>query len=172
VLELFVAAGGKMHVEAFSRVVWRMDPALFPLFELPPVRYHTNAGARLTSDPDQWASFHEYNVRAERPPSLLYSDERVANRDVRDFGWEIAHGAVARRPPISFCTIVARTGSYAYDVGVWDLSIVQGPFSFAPCQTLTLRFATFASLCAVWKVDTRVRCYKIGLGCSVGGRDA
>jgi hypothetical protein len=25
---------------------------------------------------------------------------------------------------------------------VWDLSIVQGPFSVAPCQTLTIRFAT------------------------------
>jgi hypothetical protein len=25
---------------------------------------------------------------------------------------------------------------YAYDVGVWDLSIMQGPFAVAPCQTL------------------------------------
>jgi hypothetical protein len=25
---------------------------------------------------------------------------------------------------------------YAYDVGVWDLSIIQGPFSVLPCQTL------------------------------------
>jgi hypothetical protein len=25
---------------------------------------------------------------------------------------------------------------YTYGVGVWDLSIVQGPFSVAPCQTL------------------------------------
>jgi hypothetical protein len=29
--------------------------------------------------------------------------------------------------------------------GVLDLSIVQGPFSVAPCQTLISRFATFAS---------------------------
>ena len=29
---------------------------------------------------------------------------------------------------------------------VWDFSIVQGPFSVAPCQTLVSRFATFASL--------------------------
>jgi hypothetical protein len=42
---------------------------------------------------------------------------------------EIAHGAVTRRPPISLDTIVARTKSYAYEGGVWDLSIVQGPFS-------------------------------------------
>jgi hypothetical protein len=54
---------------------------------------------------------------------------------LRDFGREIAHGAVTRRPPISLYTIVARTGGYTYDVGVWDLSIVQGPFSVAPCQT-------------------------------------
>jgi hypothetical protein len=41
--------------------------------------------------------------------------------------------------------MVPRTGGYVYDVGVWDLSIIQGPFSVAPCQTLTLRFATFSS---------------------------
>ena len=77
-----------------------------------------------------------------------YSDAKVANRDFtsRDIGWEIAHAAVTRRPPISLYTLVARTGGYAYDVGVWDLSIIQGPFSVAPCQTLTLRFATSSSL--------------------------
>jgi hypothetical protein len=57
-----------------------------------------------------------------------------------------AHAAVSRRPPISLCTIVARTHMYTYAAKVWDVSIVQGPFSVAPCQTLTLRFATFASL--------------------------
>jgi hypothetical protein len=41
-----------------------------------------------------------------------------------------------------------RTGGNAYDVGVWDLSIVQGPCSVAP-KTLTLRFITFASQYAV-----------------------
>jgi hypothetical protein len=40
--------------------------------------------------------------------------------------------------------MVLRTGGYA--AKVWDLSIVQGPFSVAPCPTLTSRFATFASL--------------------------
>jgi hypothetical protein len=52
-----------------------------------------------------------------------------------DFGWGIAHGAVTRRPSISPYTMAPRTGGYAYDFGVWDLSIVQGPFSVAPCQT-------------------------------------
>ena len=55
-------------------------------------------------------------------------------------------GAVSRRPPISLYTMVPRTEGYTYDVGVWDWSIVQGPFSVAPCQNLRLRFATFASL--------------------------
>jgi hypothetical protein len=64
-------------------------------------------------------------------------------RDGRDFGWESAHTAVTRRPLIPLYTMVPRTGGYAYDVGVWDLSIVQGPFSVAPCQTLESRFATF-----------------------------
>jgi hypothetical protein len=31
---------------------------------------------------------------------------------------------------------VPRTEGYAYDVGVWDLSIARGPFSVAPCQIL------------------------------------
>jgi hypothetical protein len=42
--------------------------------------------------------------------------------------------------------MVPRTGGYAYDVGVWDLSIIEGPFSVARAKPLTLRFAAFASL--------------------------
>ena len=41
--------------------------------------------------------------------------KKLANRDVRDFGWGIAHEAVSRRPPISLDTIVARTEGYTYD---------------------------------------------------------
>jgi hypothetical protein len=60
----------------------------------------------------------------------------------------MAHGAVTRRPPISRHTLVLRAGGYTYDVGVRDVSIIQGPFSVAPCQTLVLksRFATVSSL--------------------------
>ena len=47
----------------------------------------------------------------------------------------MAYGAVSRRPPISLYAMVPRTGGYAYDVGVWDLSIVQGPFSVKPRVT-------------------------------------
>jgi hypothetical protein len=44
--------------------------------------------------------------------------------------------------PAGFPPVVPRAGSYTYDVGVWDLSIVQGSFSVAPYQTLELRFAS------------------------------
>jgi hypothetical protein len=47
-------------------------------------------------------------------------------------GWS---EAVSRRPPIPLDTIVARTHMYTYDAEVRDLSIVQGPFSAAPCRT-------------------------------------
>jgi hypothetical protein len=59
----------------------------------------------------------------------------------------MAPAAVSRRPPISLPRIVARTKGYTYDASVWDLPIVQGPFSVAPCQTVPLRFATVSSLC-------------------------
>jgi hypothetical protein len=61
---------------------------------------------------------------------------KVSNRNARDFGWENSHEAVSRRPPIPLYTIVPRTHMYTYDATVWDLSIVQGPFSVAPRQTL------------------------------------
>jgi hypothetical protein len=65
------------------------------------------------------------------PLAAPYSDGKVANRDFRDFGWEIAHGADTRRPPISLYPVVLRTGGYTYAAKVWDLSIMQGPFSVA-----------------------------------------
>jgi hypothetical protein len=34
----------------------------------------------------------------------------TANRDVRDFGWEIAHGAVTRRPPSLRLALPSRQG--------------------------------------------------------------
>jgi hypothetical protein len=68
--------------------------------------------------------------------------KELANRDDRDFGREIAHEAVSRRPPTSLDTIVARTEGYTYGASVWDLYLVQGAFSVAHCPTLMLRFAT------------------------------
>ena len=70
---------------------------------------------------------HRQNHSARARPTCC--DEKVANRDVRGCGWEIAHAAVSRRPPISVYTMGPRNESYAYDVVVWDLSIVQEAFS-------------------------------------------
>jgi hypothetical protein len=72
---------------------------------------------------------------------LIISDShRTAIQKLRiatwDFGWEIAHAAVSRRPPISLYTVVARSEGYTYAANVWDLSLVQGRFSVAPRQGL------------------------------------
>jgi hypothetical protein len=55
---------------------------------------------------DGWTGYEvRVNERvSERLPS--YSDEKVADRTVNDFGWEIAHEAVSRRPPIPLYTIL------------------------------------------------------------------
>jgi hypothetical protein len=53
--------------------------------------------------------------------------------------------------------IVRRTEGYAYDAKLWDLCIVQGPFSVAPCQSLSLRFATFPSRYGALMHTTRPR---------------
>jgi hypothetical protein len=50
---------------------------------------------------------------------------------------------VSRRPPISRDAIIARTHMYTYAAKVWDFSLVQGPFSVAPCQTLTVTIRNF-----------------------------
>jgi hypothetical protein len=81
-------------------------------------------------------------LRGAETSSPPYSDEKVANRDFIGFGWEIAHATVTRRPPISLNTMVPRTGGYTHDVGVWDSSIVQGPFSVRTCQTRTRKQRT------------------------------
>jgi hypothetical protein len=60
-----------------------------------------------------------------------YSDAKGCDRDGRDFGWEIAHAAVSRRPPFFLGTTVARTAGYTYAATVWDFSRVQGPFPVA-----------------------------------------
>ena len=87
--------------------------------------------------------------------STLYSDEKVANRHVRDFGWEIAHAAVSRRPPIPLHTIVARAEGYTYAPRVWDLSIVQGPFYVAPCTNPSVTIRMFSIAVRCWVVQAR-----------------
>ena len=73
-----------------------------------------------------------------------YNDAKVANRNCGGFGWEMAHAAV------SLDRIVARAEGYTFAATVWDLSIVEGPFSAAPCHnpSITLRFAPSRLRCA------------------------
>jgi hypothetical protein len=87
--------------------------------------------------------------RHSRPPTgYRWKRVRTANRDVRDFGWEIAHAAVSRRPPISLSRIVPRTEGYTHNATVWDSSIVQGQnFCRAVPKPYSLRFATFHHRC-------------------------
>jgi hypothetical protein len=66
---------------------------------------------------------------------------------VKDFGREIAHAAVSRRPPIPLDTIVARTHMYTYAAKDWDLSIVQGtPFTIFCRPEPNPNVTTFSSL--------------------------
>jgi hypothetical protein len=84
-------------------------------------------------------SYKQFQVRP--------SDAKVANRDGRDCGWEIATRPLrdARRFPSTrwFPVPGATRTTLGFGIGP---SIIQGPFSVAPCQTLALRFAAF--LCA------------------------
>jgi hypothetical protein len=64
-------------------------------------------------------------------------------------GFSGGHGAVTRRPPTSLYTMVPRAGGYAYDVGVWDLSIVSRAIfcrAVPNPKRYDSPFATFASL--------------------------
>ena len=71
-----------------------------------------------------------------RSSGPAYSDANVTNRDGRDFGWEIAHEAVSRRPPIFLHTMSLVTHMYTYAAKVWDLSI---PLFTAVCGRRAVR---------------------------------
>jgi hypothetical protein len=88
--------------------------------------------------------------------TLSTTMETVANRDGRVSGGR-SRGPFHDAPPSSIATVVPRTEGYTYDARVWDLSIVQGPFSIAPWQTFALRFATFASLYACHDTSLQTR---------------
>jgi hypothetical protein len=82
--------------------------------------------------------------------------KRVANRDFRDFGWGIAHGAVTRRPPISLYTMVPRTQGY---VRHWGLGFVHRSKAIL-CRAVQTksRFATFFLIrCTAGEVRAAVR---------------
>jgi hypothetical protein len=73
---------------------------------------------------------------------MSYSDIKVTNRNVRDFGWEIAHAAVSRRPPILLSKIVARTRMYTHAAKVCMGFVHRSRAVFcrpAPNPTITIR---------------------------------
>jgi hypothetical protein len=80
----------------------------------------------------------------------LHCDAKVANRNARDFGWEMSSRGRFVTPADISPRIVARTEGYTYAANVWDLSLVQGPFSVAPCQTFAnSRVRHFFHRCAL-----------------------
>ena len=126
---------------------------------------HTGGGRRISLSVTQGVQF---TVLGERPPEalkarfavlqlynnlcrlclpLLVRGPTAMNKwrivTVGVFGWEIAHEAVSRRPPMSLSRIVARNHMYTYAGNVWDSSTVQGPSPVAPCQTLIVTIRSF-----------------------------
>jgi hypothetical protein len=79
------------------------------------------------------------------PPShaLPYSDAKVANRNGRDFEWEVAHAAVSRRPLICLYASVPPYHMTTYDTNVGDFVPRSRTGFLPPCQTLVLRSANF-----------------------------
>jgi hypothetical protein len=69
-------------------------------------------------------------------------------RIVTDFVWEIAHGAVSRRPPNPLDTRVPRTGATRTTTGFGIRPSFKGHFLSLRAKLQTSRFATFASLYA------------------------
>jgi hypothetical protein len=78
-----------------------------------------------------------------------------ANRTNRIRGGRRAHAAVSPRPPNSSNALVVRTEGSTYAAKVRFASIVRGPFSVAPCQTLSVQFATNKPLCGRANAPTR-----------------
>jgi hypothetical protein len=113
---------------------------------------HTGGGEALAFQTDPRCGEREVST---------YIDDTVANRYVRGFGWEVAHEAVSRRPPIPLPMIVARSRIYTYDANVRDLCLVTGAIFCRPVPNLTFRFAIFSPLYDAAKAGwgfTVVRC--------------
>jgi hypothetical protein len=88
-------------------------------------------------------------VLVRRPPAVTtrgYSDAKKLRIVMVGFRvGDRSRGRYATPADFPRHDMVPCTGGYAYAVGVWDLSIVQGPLSVAPCPNPNvLRFATFS----------------------------
>jgi hypothetical protein len=76
--------------------------------------------------------------REVREPTALQRCESCES--YRDFGCDIAHAAVAQRPPNSLFRIVARTHMYTYDAKVWDVPSSKDHFLLHRANPNILRF--------------------------------
>jgi hypothetical protein len=92
-----------------------------------------------------------------RPPREGGAGHTQQSRNIRGFGWEMgSRGRFAtpadfpRHDYSPYSHVPERRESLGF------LSVVQGPFSVAPVQTLTLRFATFSSLYCAGRLDIAV----------------
>jgi hypothetical protein len=74
-------------------------------------------------------------ARQAQVPGPTQRCKKVANRDVQGVSGGRSSSRGRYVTPICLYAMVPRTGGYTHDVGGWDLSILQGPFSVAPCRT-------------------------------------
>jgi hypothetical protein len=68
------------------------------------------AGCKIVCLQEAWTMPFAFCTREKQVcacRAVTYSDGKAANRNDWDFGWEIAHAAVSRRPPISLDRMVA-----------------------------------------------------------------
>jgi hypothetical protein len=106
-------------------------------------------------------------IDVNRPDLCLFVGEALVGNDAVDqlkkFNQSLADMSTQVCP--GAC---CRTEGYTHDANVWDLSIVQGPFSVAPCQTLRVTIRNFCI--AVRHLRDRRACGPFGCteGCCTG----
>ena len=79
------------------------------LYYVPPAGDHAAYMAFIDALPVRRLAAHGSDSNTLVGASTYGDAKKVANRNVGDFGWEIAHAAVSRRPPNSLDRVVART---------------------------------------------------------------
>ena len=86
---------------------------------------------------------------AARPsPCPRTGTSRPARCDRAKQNSHLTLGRYFTRPPNPSTTFLTRAEGYTYAAKVWALSIVQGPFSVAPCQNPPIRKQT--NRCPEW----------------------
>jgi hypothetical protein len=121
---------GAHHGEVVPARHRRHRPSRMPLLRSPIAEYPSATQLQTT-------------IASAGTKQRVHRCTQVANRNVRISGGRSRTRPFTRPPPpISLHTIVARTRTYTYAAKVWDPSIVQGPFSVAPCNVVLRRTCT------------------------------